>query len=62
MVKNDEVFYQVIETNGPDVDNFAGGLIDAEHRTDSGNSVLASDVNAPAAGRADTKQLAQAAH
>ena len=62
MVKNDEVFYQVIETNGPDVDNFAGGLIDAEHRNDSGNSVLASDVNAPAAGRADTKQLAQAAH
>lgn len=62
MVKNDEVFYQVIETNGPDVDNFAGGLIDAGQRTDSGHLILASDANASAAGGADTKQLAQAAH
>lgn len=51
MVKNDEVFYQVIETNGPSVDAVAEGLVDSGHVTDY-----------PVSSGADSKQLAQAAH
>ncbi len=59
MVKNDEVFYQVIEDNGPVVDSFAESL------NGSGHDFPATDFRAqdvPASGGADSNQLAQAAH
>jgi cell division protein FtsB len=53
MVKNDEVFYQVIEDNGPLVDDFAERLTDSDpgHLSDFAVS-----------GGAAAEQLAQAAH
>ena len=67
MVKNDEVFYQVIESDGPDVDNFAGGLIDSGQLADSAHVTGVSGASVSASGGADsggagTKRLAQAAH
>ncbi len=52
MVKNDEVFYQVIEANGPAAEAFGESLADTSQGSES---ELVS-------GRADAKQLAQAAH
>ena len=54
MVKNDEVFYQVIEADGPVVDSFVESL------NGSGHDFPAQDF--PATGGADSNQLAQAAH
>ncbi len=56
MVKNDEVFYQVIEANGAVEMNGPTDAGFAEHSTESGNL-----INILPSG-ADTKQLAQAAH
>ena len=57
MVKNDEVFYQVIEANGPVTDAVADSLVDSGHLSDP---VRLTDY--PISGGADSKQLAQAAH
>ncbi len=57
MVKNDEVFYQVIEANGPAVGSFAESLVDSGHAAEA-----APLTEAPVTGRADANQLAQAAH
>jgi len=54
MVKNDEVFYQVIEVNGPSEASAAGF---AERATESAQSPRLSD-----SGAADSKRLAQAEH
>lgn len=54
MVKNDEVFYQVIEADGPVVDSFV------ESSEGSGYDFPAQDL--PMSGGADSNQLAQAAH
>lgn len=54
MVKNDEVFYQVIEANGPVVDSFAESLEGLGH--DFPEQAF------PMSGGADLNQLAQAAH
>lgn len=56
MVKNDEVFYQVIEANGPNADAVADSLVDSGHLSDPGRL-----TDYPISGGADSKQLAQAA-
>ena len=57
MVKNDEVFYQVIDTNGLVETNGSTDDDYAAHSTKSENLIDLPDSNG-----ADAKQLAQAAH
>ena len=60
MVKNDEVFYQVIDTNGLAETNSATDADFAQHSTESGES--GNLIDFPPSNGADAKQLAQAAH